>query len=176
MSFDLQPQLSGPGLSLRPLAPSDQEALYAAASDPLIWSQHPEPLRWQREVFDRLFARLLGSGGALIVIDKASKQVIGSSSFYDYRPDSADIVIGYTFLARRYWGGQYNAELKSLMLQHAFRFVETVWFHVGKQNLRSQRAMQKIGAGLSHGMLRGSGRVTASFLHYCIHRSAWSAA
>lgn len=174
MIFDAQPRLIGQHLSVRPLGRTDFEALYAAAADPLVWEQHPEPLRWQRAVFSRLFDRLLASGGALVVIDNASQAVIGSSSYYDHRPDSADIVIGYTFLARQYWGGQYNAELKLLMLRHAFQFVETVWFHVGKQNLRSQRAMTKIGAELSHEMLRESGGVTASFLHYCINRSAFA--
>ena len=175
MSFAFQPQITGQYLSVRPLGRTDYEPLYAAAADPLIWAQHPEPLRWQRPVFDRLFARLLSSGGALVAIDTTSHAVIGSSSFYDYRPDSADIVIGYTFLARPYWGGRCNAELKLMMLEHAFQYIETVWFHVGKGNLRSQRAMSKVGATLSHEMLRESGGVTASFIHYAIHRASFPA-
>jgi RimJ/RimL family protein N-acetyltransferase len=173
VSFDLQPRLAGSVLTLHPLLGTDHDALYRAAADPLIWAQHPEPLRWQRSVFDSLFARLLGLGGALVITDQATKALIGVSSYYDHRPDSADIVIGYTFLTRPYWGGRYNAELKLLMLQHAFRYVETVWFHVGEQNKRSQRAMEKIGARLSHEMRRESGGVTASFLHYCINRSSF---
>jgi RimJ/RimL family protein N-acetyltransferase len=173
--FDLQPRLVGDNLSLRPLVRADYEPLYRAASDPLIWAQHPEPLRWQREIFDALFERLTGLGGALLVTDQLSEAVIGVSSYYDHRLDSQDIVIGYTFLTRPFWGGRYNAELKLLMLRHAFQFVETVWFHVGKQNTRSQKAMEKIGAQLSHEMLRESGGVTASFLHYCVHRHQFPA-
>ena len=40
---------------------------------------------------------------------------------------------------------EYNREMKQLMLQHAFRFVNCVVFLVGLQNLRSQRAVEKIG-------------------------------
>jgi RimJ/RimL family protein N-acetyltransferase len=83
------------------------------------------------------------------------------------------VVIGYTFLARRVWGGRYNAELKQLMVDHAFRFVERVWFHVGNCNRRSQLAMTKIGAVLSHEAVRESGGVTTSFLHYVIERNSW---
>jgi len=61
-SFDLQPTLIGKAISLRPLRAEDFEALYAAASDPLIWEQHPEPLRYQRPVFEGFFASALASG------------------------------------------------------------------------------------------------------------------
>ena len=173
MKFDLQPVLRGTLVSLRPLQRSDYESLYAVAADPLIWEQHPEPDRWQRPVFDRLFERLLDSGGALLVEDLHSGDVIGSSSYYAWNPEANDIVVGYTFLARRVWGGRYNAELKRLMLEHAFRDVERVWFHVGPANRRSQSAMTKIGAQLSHEAVRESGGVTTAFLHYVIDRDSW---
>lgn len=175
MKFDLQPKLSGDLVSLRPLRRSDREALFAVASDPLIWEQHPEPNRWQESVFDKLFERLMDSGGALLVNDIASGDVIGSSSYYAWNPEANDVVIGYTFLARRVWGGRYNAELKQLMVDHAFRFVDRVWFHVGTGNLRSQMAMTKIGARLSHEAVRESGGVITSFLHYVIERDDWRA-
>lgn len=173
MKFDLQPTLVGKLVSLRPLQPLDYEALYAVAADPLIWEQHPEPDRWQRAVFDRLFERLLDSAGALVIEDRASGEIIGSSSYYAWNPEANDVVIGYTFIARRVWGGRYNAELKFLMLQHAFRHVERVWFHVGTCNTRSQIAMTRIGARLSHEAVRESGGVTTEFLHYVIEREAW---
>jgi RimJ/RimL family protein N-acetyltransferase len=56
------------------------------------------------------------------------------------------VEIGWTFLARSHWGGRYNGEMKTLMLRHAFRFVGTVIFVIGTRNLRSQRAVEKIGA------------------------------
>ena len=166
MEFDRQPTLSGETLLVRPLAREDFEALYAVASDPLVWEQHPASDRWQRPVFTELFERLQGSGGGLVVIEKSSGEIVGSSSYYEHDPATRSIVIGYTFLARRCWGGRCNAELKALMLAHAFRFVDRVWFHVGDRNFRSQRAMEKVGARLSHQAVRESGGVTSSFLHY----------
>ena len=146
MTFDLQPTLQGNWIELRPLKPEDFEALLRAASDPLIWEQHPEPDRYKREIFRRYFDSGLASGGALVVIDRKSGRIIGSSRYHDLKPEESEIEIGFTFLEREFWGGTYNGELKSLMLEHAFRFVRRVVFVVGENNLRSQKALQKIGA------------------------------
>lgn len=170
MTFDFQPTLSGEMLLVRPLARTDFAALYAVAADPLVWEQHPARDRWQLPVFTELFERLQSGGGGLTVIERESGDVIGSSSYYELDTTARSVVIGYTFLARRCWGGATNAELKSLMLAHAFRFVDRVWFHVGVQNFRSQRAMEKVGAQLSHEAVRESGGVTSAFLHYFIDR------
>jgi RimJ/RimL family protein N-acetyltransferase len=80
------------------------------------------------------------------VIDTQTQQIIGSTRFHGYDPEKSEIEIGWTFLARKYWGGRYNAEMKQLMLAHAFRFVENVVFFVGEDNIRSQKATEKIGA------------------------------
>jgi hypothetical protein len=114
--FDLQPTLVGETISLRPLITDDFEALYAAASDPLIWEQHPEPLRFQRQVFEGFFADALASGGALLVTDKTSGEVIGTSRYYEWNPNQREVAIGYTFLVRSHWGGPTNREMKQLML------------------------------------------------------------
>jgi N-acetyltransferase len=145
MSFDLQPTLEGELLRLRPLRPEDFHDLYAVASDPLIWEQHPNKDRYEEAVFNEFFREALESGGALIAMDSKDGQVIGSSRFHGYDRDRSEIEIGWTFLARAYWGGMYNREMKKLMLRHAFRFVNSVLFLVGPQNVRSQRAMEKIG-------------------------------
>jgi RimJ/RimL family protein N-acetyltransferase len=148
--FDLQPTLVGETISLHPLITDDFEALYAAASDPLIWEQHPEPLRYQRQVFEGFFAGALAPGGALLVTDKTSGEVIGTSRYYEWNPDLREVAIGYTFLVRSHWGGATNREMKQLMLSHAFRWAKVVWFHVGKNNWRSRRAVEKVGGKLSH--------------------------
>jgi RimJ/RimL family protein N-acetyltransferase len=147
--FELQPTLAGPRLELRPLRFEDFEALYAAASDPLIWEVHPEPDRHRREVFQRFFDGAMKSGGAFAILDRSTGGMIGSSRFYDLDVDKSEVLIGFTFLTRKYWGGSFNKELKTLMLDHAFRFVKTVVFHVGENNVRSRRAMEKIGGVLS---------------------------
>jgi RimJ/RimL family protein N-acetyltransferase len=145
MSFDLQPALKGEILWLRPLQPQDFRDLYAVASDPLVWEQHPIKDRYKEEVFREFFREALQSAGALIAIDSKDGQVIGSSRFYGYDKEKSEIEIGWTFLARSHWGGSYNGEMKHLMLRHAFRFVNRVVFLIGPQNLRSQKAIEKIG-------------------------------
>jgi N-acetyltransferase len=145
MPFDLQPALQGVLLELRPLRSEDFHNLYAVASDPLIWEQHPVKDRYKEEVFKEFFRESLESGGALIAIDSKDGHVVGSSRFHGYDEENSEIEIGWTFLARSHWGGIYNREMKQLMLRHAFKFVRSVIFLVGPQNLRSQRAMEKIG-------------------------------
>ncbi|MFC2952941.1 GNAT family N-acetyltransferase [Marinicaulis aureus] len=145
MSFDLQPVLNGERLLLRPLSPDDVDGLYAAAADPLIWAQHPASNRHELPVFRQFFDAAMASRGALAVIDKASGAIIGSSRFHGYDPERREVEIGWTFLARRYWGGDFNREMKALMLAHAFQHVRRVVFLIGPDNIRSQRAVQKIG-------------------------------
>jgi N-acetyltransferase len=146
MLFDLKPHLKGELIELRPLRGDDWDELFAVASDPLIWEQHPESDRYKEDVFKIFFEDALRSGGAFIVIDTQTQQIIGSTRFHGYDPEKSEIEIGWTFLARKYWGGRYNAEMKQLMLTHAFKFVENVVFFVGENNIRSQKATEKIGA------------------------------
>lgn len=149
MRFDLQPVLCGDLVELTPLREADREALFAVAADPLIWEQHPANDRYQESIFRAFFNESLAAGGALLVRDRADGQVIGSSRFHGYDSSASEVEIGWTFLARSHWGGLYNREMKDLMLRHAFRFVERVVFLVGPQNVRSQRAVLKIGGVLS---------------------------
>ena len=144
-----QPTLSGERLLLRPLAPGDWDALYAVASDPLIWELHPAHDRWQEPVFREYFANALKFKGAVVVIDRASDAIVGSSRWQGFDPVRSSVEIGWTFLARSHWGGAWNRELKRLMIGHALRHVELVEFQVGESNLRSRRAMEKIGGRLT---------------------------
>ena len=145
MSFDLQPHLRGELIELRPLTPADWPDLFAVASDPLIWEQHPESDRYKEDFFKIFFSDALESGGAFVIVDPKNQQIIGSTRFFGHDLEKSEIEIGWTFLARKYWGGRYNRELKQLMLDHAFKFVESVIFYVGENNIRSQRATEKIG-------------------------------
>jgi RimJ/RimL family protein N-acetyltransferase len=146
MITDLQPTLEGERVLLRPLRPDDFDALYAVARDPLIWEQHPASDRWQEPVFRKFFADALASGGAFLVIDRRTGEVVGSSRYHGYDAEKREVEIGWTFLARSHWGGHFNHEMKRLMLEHAFGFVDTVLFFVGVNNVRSQRAVERIGA------------------------------
>jgi RimJ/RimL family protein N-acetyltransferase len=144
-TFELQPHLVGDLLEVRPLSPEDWERLFRVASDPLIWEQHPANDRYQEEVFKEFFREALESGGALVVIDRKTRETIGSSRYFGFEPRKREIEIGWTFLARSHWGGKYNRELKRLMLDHAFKFVESVVFLIGPTNVRSQKAVENIG-------------------------------
>ena len=149
--MDRQPVLEGELLLLRPLAAEDWDALFAVASDPLVWELHPAHDRWQEPVFRAYFADALAQGGALAVIDKTSGAIIGSSRMQAYDPaGGGSVEIGWTFLARSHWGGGTNREMKRLMLAHALKYVARVDFRVGETNLRSRRAMEKIGGRLTH--------------------------
>lgn len=145
MSFDSQPVLQGKLIRLRPLREEDFQALYAVASDPKIWEQHPDSDRCQEAVFRGFFRDAMNSQSALIVFDIKDQQAIGSSRYHAYDQSKSVVEIGWTFLARSHWGGNYNREMKRLMLQHAFQQVEKVNFVIGDQNIRSQRAIEKIG-------------------------------
>ena len=166
-SFSLQPVLEGPTLHLRPLLQDDCDALYTVASDPLIWAQHPSPLRYQRAVFQMWFEEALASCGALVAIDQRYGKVIGTSRYFEWKESQGEVAIGYTFLARSHWGGVINAELKRLMLHHAFQWAHTVWFHVVVQNVRSQKVMEKIGARISH---RTAKQLTGDVQEYVFSR------
>jgi N-acetyltransferase len=141
-----QPVLKGQLIELRPLRSDDFDELFAVASDPLIWAQHPHNTRYQADVFRKFFSEALASGGALIVVDSKTGRVIGSSRYAGYDKDRSQVEIGWTFLARSHWGGVYNSEMKRLMLDHAFQFVHNVIFVIGTQNFRSQKAVEKLGA------------------------------
>jgi len=168
---DRQPVLEGALVLIRPLRAEDWDALYAVASDPLIWALHPARDRWREPVFRRFFDEALACGGGLAIIDRASGRIIGSSRYDAHDPAKDEIEIGWTFLARAYWGGAYNREVKRLMLDHIHRFVETVVFLVGRDNLRSRRAMEKIGGRLVEGRHhRGTGAVFPDHLVYAIRR------
>jgi N-acetyltransferase len=175
--FDLQPTLTGNLLELRPLKSQDFDALFAAASDPAIWSQHPESDRYTRQVFQRYFDGAMESGGAFAIIERSSGRIIGSSRYYNFSATESEVEIGWTFLERAFWGGTYNSELKRLMLGHAFKAVDRVLFIVGEDNVRSQRAVEKIGGKFLRKTERADrhGGMAPNII-YAIERSAWQEA
>lgn len=144
--FSIQTPLENDKALLLPLQDSDFEALYAVASDPAVWAQHPNKDRWQREVFANFFDGAMKSGGAFRIIDKATGEVAGSSRFYDYDEAENTILIGYTFYGTRFWGKGLNPSVKKLMLDYIFQFVDKVQFHIGSHNFRSQIAITRLGA------------------------------
>ncbi len=146
MNFSIQPNLEDESLQLIPLQESDFERLYEVAFDPEVWSMHPNKERYKREVFANFFKGALDSKGAFLVVEKSSQEVLGSTRFYDYNENDQSILIGYTFYGTKSWGKTVNARVKKMMLDYIFQFVSKVLFHVGKDNIRSVKAMAKLGA------------------------------
>lgn len=146
MNFSIQTKLENEKTILYPLQDKDFDVLYAVASDPKIWEQHPNKNRWQKDVFKTFFDGALQSKGAFLIVDKATGNVIGSTRFYDYNEKEDSIFIGYTFYGVDSWGKGINRLVKETMLDYIFQFVSKVHFHIGAENIRSQIAISRIGA------------------------------
>lgn len=142
--MNLQLILTGDLVSLRPLLDSDFEELYEVAKDPKIWEQHHSK-RYLKTVFEPFFDESLRSNGALAIVDNVKNAIIGSSRYKTFKDFRNVVEIGWTFIAREYWGGSYNMEIKGLMANYAFAYYDNVIFIVDKNNMRSQKAMRKIG-------------------------------
>ncbi len=175
MAFELQPRLHNELIKLEPLEPGDFQALYEVASDPLIWEQHPNKDRYQRPVFESYFNGAMQSGGAFRIIDNTDGELIGSSRYCDYEAALRQISIGYTFIARSRWARHYNRALKTLMLDHAFKYVDRVTFKVGVSNWRSRKAMEKLGGiFLGEEMVSYSGEPSHPNVVFKIDAADWA--
>ena len=160
-------------VKLVPLTANDFDKLYAVASDPLIWEQHPSSDRYQEPVFRKFFKGALDSKAALLIVDKSSGQVIGSTRYYDYK-ENESIAIGFTFLARAYWGGRYNKSVKELMINYAFQYVDKVMLHIGATNLRSQIATMRFGAVKTGEFFTEDEYGKRLSFEYTLGKSAWT--
>ncbi|WP_294294537.1 GNAT family N-acetyltransferase [uncultured Chryseobacterium sp.] len=146
MNFSIQTILENETYQLIPLQQGDFESLYEVASDPKVWEQHPNKDRYRREVFENFFQGAIESGGAFKVVERATGDILGSTRFYDFDDENNSIFIGYTFYGTKSWGRKINQQIKKLMLDYIFQFIDTVYFHVGKDNIRSRTAMERLGA------------------------------
>jgi len=143
--INLQPILEDELITLRPLRENDFDSLYEVAKDPLIWEQHPCNERYKKSAYSEFFNDSLRSKGALIIIDKENNKIIGSTRFKPVKNVKNAIEIGWSFLSRDYWGGKFNKSMKKLMINYTFETMEDIIFYIGKDNIRSQKAVEKIG-------------------------------
>ena len=175
LTFNAQPSLDSDTLSLRPLRQQDFEDLFAAAGHQEVWAGHPAKDRYKREVFEKYFRFVLEAGSTLTIVDPRNGKPIGFSRYY-FAPDRMEaegLSIGFTFLNHAYWGGATNFELKRLMLNHAFRTVDQVWFHIDPTNIRSQKATAKLGAKHAYDAELDLSGSPASWMCYCVAKSTW---
>lgn len=175
MNPNLQPtDLFNDFVRLVPLQQNDFDALYAVACDPLIWEQHPNPDRYKKEVFENYFKGAMESGGAMLIKNSSTNEIIGSSRFYDFDAEKNCINIGYTFFARSYWGKPFNSATKKLMIEYMLQFVNNIYFQVGAQNFRSQKAMEKLGAqNIGQEEVAYYGEASRLNYIYLITKSTW---
>ncbi|NQX40623.1 GNAT family N-acetyltransferase [Pedobacter steynii] len=172
---DLQAILENELVKLIPLQENDFERLYAVASDPLIWEQHPNKDRYKREVFESYFKGAMESGGAYLILNKDSEEVVGSTRYYDFDPEKKRVFIGYTFVGRKFWGQGYNPSFKKLMIDYAFQFADQVMFHIGAENIRSQMAIGRLNASkVGEEEVAYYGEVSKMNFVYQISKPDWS--
>jgi RimJ/RimL family protein N-acetyltransferase len=177
MRFDIQPVLEDDKVILYPLQEEDFEGLYEVASDPRIWEQHPNKDRWKKEVFRIFFDGAMQSKGAFKIVDKATGNIAGSTRLYDYNEQENSIMIGYTFFATRFWGKGINRSVKTIMLDYLFQFVSKVYFHIGALNIRSQIAIERLGAEkVGEQEIAYYGEPLKLNYIYCISREKWNLA
>ncbi len=172
--MNLQPTLENENVKLIPLQETDFEKLYKVASDPLIWEQHPNKERYKKEIFQTFFDGAMASEGAFLIIDKASDEIAGSTRFYSYDEDDNSIFIGYTFYGRKFWGSKLNPQVKKLMMDYIFQYVYLAKFHVGQDNHRSRKAMEKLGAEYKGGVqVAYFGEPSKMNVEYWIKKETW---
>jgi N-acetyltransferase len=170
---DFQPTLTGPTVIVRPVSADDWTALFAAGSDPEIWKVHPIPDRYTERAFREYFDGALASRMGFVFVDRSTGQLIGSSRYYGYDAKRSEVEIGWTFITRSHWGGKTNREVKRLMLDHAFTFLDTVIFWVGEKNWRSQGAMTKIGGVKRSGLFTRELSGATPYVIFEIGKSAY---
>ena len=145
--IDFKLKLETESFSLIQMEDSHFEELYLVASDPIIWEQHPENDRWKKEKFSIFFQTAIKNElGCFVILDKKLDKLVGSTRFYFHDEIDASVRVGYTFLSPEYWGTSANLQIKKIMLDHIFQHVENVYFDIGKENYRSRKATEKLGA------------------------------
>ena len=153
--------LEGHGVRLEPLLRSHTDALVAAAADGELWRlwyvavADLVPERAASYVETALAGQAAGDMLPWVVRDSASGDVVGSTRYHDIVRDLDRVEIGFTFYAQRWQRTHVNTVCKLLLLEHAFETLgcQVVGFRVDHLNLRSQAAMQALGAKLD-GVLR----------------------
>ncbi|OXA93214.1 GNAT family N-acetyltransferase [Flavobacterium hercynium] len=166
-NFNLQPEVLEDDITkLIPLKEGHFDALYEVASDPLIWEQHPMKDRYKIEVFRSFFDAAINSQSSFLILDKNTNEIVGNTRYYDYNAEKSSIAIGFTFIARKFWGGLHNKSNKKLLMDYAFKYVNTIVFHIGAENIRSQKAVAKLGAVKTKEMMVSSNGVDLPHFEY----------
>ncbi len=160
MAFVEPVTLQDRGVRLEPLELSHEAGLAAAAADGRLWQLRitsvPEPDQTRAYIEAALQARREGHRFAFAVIDEASGEVVGTTSYHDIVPAIRRVEIGWTWYAKRVQRTHVNTTAKLLLLTHAFDTLgcHVVGWRTDNFNFASQRAIERLGAK-KDGVLRG---------------------
>jgi RimJ/RimL family protein N-acetyltransferase len=169
-------------IRLEPLGLDHVEGLQRAAADGRLWTIRvtsvPEPDDTRGYVERALQGFAEGHRLAFAVVDIASGQVIGSSSYHDIVPAVDRLEIGYTWYAVRMQRTHVNASAKLLLMTHAFETLgaKLVGWRTDNFNFASQRAIERLGARrdgvLRHHALRRDGTIRDTVM-YSMTAAEW---
>jgi RimJ/RimL family protein N-acetyltransferase len=158
IAMNVQPVvLEGPTLRLEPLVLEHAPLLWPK-SDPEIFRHSLEPPRdASPEAFEDWIRYCLTAPASALwtLFDKATGEAVGNSGYLEIRPPHRALEVGRTWIARSRQGTRVNPESKYLLLCHAFEDLGAVRVQLKTDlnNLRSQRAIEKLGA-VREGVLR----------------------
>lgn len=152
MAFVEPVELRARGVLLTPLTLAHEAGLRAAAQDGELWNIRvtsvPEPENTRAYIEQALAMRDAGSRMPFAVVDEASGQLLGTSSYHDIVPALKRVEIGYTWYARSVQRSHVNTTCKLLLLTHAFETLgaAVVGWRTDNYNFASQRAIERLGA------------------------------
>ena len=122
------------------------EDLYTIGSNPIIWEQHLDKDRWKLNNFRKYIDGGIGNKeGCFTIIDKEVNKIIGTTRYYSFNDEEHSVKIGYTFISQHYWGTHMNYQIKKLMLDYVFQYLDKVYFDIWERNYRSQKSVEKLG-------------------------------
>jgi RimJ/RimL family protein N-acetyltransferase len=140
---------------LRPLEQEDLPALLELTQDPTLWTYFTHDLSTLAGLEAWAAGHFAGDRFQFVVVDQGSQQLLGSTGFGNYFPRDQRIEIGWTWLGRAAQGTGTNREMKSLMLNYAFKELGMlrVEFKTDVLNLPARKALLRLGA-TEEGILR----------------------
>ena len=154
-------------VKLRQTKEEDFEDLYKQGGHPTIWEQHLEKDRYKRDKFLEYFnSGINNEFGSLTIINKKNNKIVGLTRIYDFKEEDFSVKLGYTFIGKEYWGSNINYNVKKLILDYVFSFLNTVFFDVFEKNIRSQKSVVKLGGILN--------KINSNKHKYILTKKDWS--
>jgi RimJ/RimL family protein N-acetyltransferase len=176
-------RLKGEFVELIPMTEEHFDVLFEMAEDRRIWeflnndmSTYEKKLVFFQSAMQSKHA---GDQFPFVVYHQKEQKIIGSTRYMHVNQPHRSVEIGATWYHPNYWASVVNLECKMLLLTHAFEELKTirVWLKTSVENIRSQKAIQKIGAKyegvLRNEMIRDNGTYRSS-AYFSIIDNEWS--